>query len=658
MHDLENAIAQRDFLAVCQIVIEAQGPSGSSPPLTFESIEQAARDDGEEALKAYERDRLIAPLALSSRSAIENYALATGKRVESDLDCSAHIRRNRGKKNEEYTERVCSPIIICGEGHNPRDGGACLEILVRTTKQSWNRTFVARSELTTGPTVQSRLQDAGLRVGDWKVLLHLLQNVEPQRKFARLENAGWTGMLYALPNGEVIPPNGDVIATFPPVENFGRGGSIEEANQLLAAVQGNALLQFAVCAALSAPIQAHYGYEAEPGGFHLYGSSSRGKTTAICLAASMWGRGAEKKDDGIVDSWNTTAFAAEVSASQHSDCVLVLDEVRSADPAHFASLALGLANGAGKKAGKSDGGIREAKTFRPMVLSTGEISAKDYIESNDISYHGGMSVRLIDISAEVGPLGVFEVLPAEFADDPASFARYIKQTSAAHFGHHGRALVTEFVSGADEFLSEVREAATGLRTTLATDNIDPQVGRVLERFAFIGAVAVVAVRRGILPWSIESVHASIAKIFDSWLASRGGEGSQEGLAAERAFSAFVYANPNRFDTAGTEAQFKRVGRATFTKDFRRQYWIADDAGLAEMLGNQPERIQPFLKHLIEGRSETWELEAEPGRHKKEPPRGFGLPRRCYCITAKTPEPYKTAADNDDASVVIPSRRSA
>lgn len=658
---LAKAVAERDLLTLMQMLVPGSLLSFDMKPgcLTDEMVKAAC--EAENCIEVYERDKALAPLAEASRLAIEAYSMSSGRTVVTNNNCSLEVIKNKGKK-EEYTMRISSPLIICGEGHNASDGGACLHVLVKTTTGAWVQEFIPRSELVGGGNVQSRLQDRGLRPGDWAALQHLLQNVEPPRKFKRLEHAGWNGDFYVLPSGEVIPEQESAIATFTPVPNFEVGGTVDGANELLADMVGNSRLIFATGAALSAPIIAHCGPDAEPGGFHFYSASSRGKTTLLASAASMWGRGAEKKDNGIVESWNTTSFAAETTAAQHSDCVLCLDEVKSAKPEHFSSLILGLANGAGKKAGRSDGGMREQKTFRPMVLSTGEISAKDYIESNKHAYHGGMSVRLVDIPAETASgFGVFDVISERFNGNAGAFADYLKTQASTHFGHHGRALVTEFVGDRESFLSDVQINRKEVRAALdaRVSKADPQIGRVCNRIAFVCAVSIVAAARGIVPWGKDDITKSALAVFAAWLDARGGEGSHEGLAAEREFSSFVYANPGRFDILErgktdilhhAVVRIERLGVLKTLDDGTQEYWIAHESGLALMLGNQPERIAPFIAHLKSGKSETWELVDGAGRDKRDTPKtgNLELPKRCYCIRAKVSEVGSDVLANDNS----------
>ena len=149
----------------------------------------------------------------------------------------------------------------------------------------------------------------------------------------------------------------------------------------------------------------------------------------------------------------------------------------------------------------------------------------------------------------------------------------------------------------------------------------------------------IACDRGLLPWRRESVKAAIEYVFDAWFASRGGEGSLEGLAAEEAFTSFLYSNSERFATFGNGADRNRMGVKTLTKDRRIEVWVAHDRALIEMLGGQPERKAPFLEHLRNGLSEEWELIEGSDRPQREAPQKFGLPnRRAWCFQKKLQEP--------------------
>ena len=652
--DLDRALKNRDFLALMQRLhpqYRELVPDAFEPTLTEADILEAATAAG--CVREYERDKALVPVAIRSRLTVKVYGERAGIDIEAGDSLEIWVTTLDQNKNP-MQRTVSSPLIIVSEGYNHKQGGACLELLIKSTTGEWNPLFIPRAELVQGKDLQAKMQSMGLLPGKFSTILHMLQNVDPPAKFFRLEHAGWNGDFFALPSGRVIPAVDTAIATFSPLRDFKEGGSLEGADALLMALEEQALFVFAICVALAAPFVAHYGPDAEPGGFHFYGPSSRGKTTLLATVATVWGVGAERKDGGIVESWNTTGFAGEQTAAQHSDCAMYMDEIKSADPVHVQSLIFQFTNGAGRKAGTSSGGLRESKTFRPMVLSSGEISTKEYLTSNSFEYHGGLSVRMIDVPADTGSgFGIFTNVPAQF-DDAAAFARWLKQQAALNYGFHGPRLVDHYIQGRDMFLAEVKLAASGVRAELEARGADgdPQMGRVCDRLAFVAGVGIVACHRHLLSWQEDSVKVAVMSVFDAWFAARGGEGSMEGLAAEQAFASFVYAHQSRFQVFGSGAERDRLGMRTLDKDRHLLLWVPHDNGLVEMLGGQPERVHPFLERLCDGLSEDWELlTSEDGkRRKRDTPKDLNLPKRAYCFRAKRPFPDDPDDVQDSGSI--------
>ena len=94
-------------------------------------------------------------------------------------------------------------------------------------------------------------------------------------------------------------------------DTFRRHGTLDEWRAGVAALaQGNSRMVFALCCALAGPAVQPAGIES--GGFHFRGDSSVGKTTALKLAASVWGR------PSFMQRWRTTDNALEAIAVQHN----------------------------------------------------------------------------------------------------------------------------------------------------------------------------------------------------------------------------------------------------------------------------------------------------------------------------------------------------
>lgn len=158
---------------------------------------------------------------------------------------------------------------------------------------------------------------------------------------------------------------------------------------------GHSRAMFAVSIAFAGPLLGLLGQEG--GGFHLYGQSSRGKTTLADAAASVWGKGASP---GFVRSWRSTANALEATAALHTDTLLPLDEVSVIDPREAYAAAYQLAAGSGKGRSARDGSLRQSLAWRTMVLSTGEVRITDKLAESRQRVRAGQQVRLVDVPAD------------------------------------------------------------------------------------------------------------------------------------------------------------------------------------------------------------------------------------------------------------------
>ena len=159
------------------------------------------------------------------------------------------------------------------------------------------------------------------------------------------------------------------------------------------------------------------------GGLNLFGQSSRGKTTCLQAAASVWGRG--ETDGGYVQTWRATANGLEGTAAQSTDTVMMLDELGMADAASGTSV-YGLANGQGKQRASRDGSARKPKSCRVLYLSSGELTVDAKLaETPGRKARAGQLVRLLDVPADRGVgFGVFDDPGPD--GDAAALAKSIK----------------------------------------------------------------------------------------------------------------------------------------------------------------------------------------------------------------------------------------
>lgn len=98
---------------------------------------------------------------------------------------------------------------------------------------------------------------------------------------------------------------------------------------------------------------------------------------ALVAAGSIWGKRASS--GGYVQNWRATSNGLEGLAALHSDAALCLDEIGQAPGRTIAEAAYMLANGIGKRRAAQDGSAKETRSWRCMVLSTGEKGLADKI---------------------------------------------------------------------------------------------------------------------------------------------------------------------------------------------------------------------------------------------------------------------------------------
>ena len=200
--------------------------------------------------------------------------------------------------------------------------------------------------------------------------------------------------------------------------------------------RGNSRIMLSLSASLAATLLEPVGMES--GGINWIAQSSTGKTTTLLAAASIWGSGSIT--GGYILNWRATANGLEGLAALHSDAALCLDEIGQAPGRTINEAAYLLANGLGKARALSDGSAKAIKSWRTLVLSTGEVSLADRIKEEGFRVQAGQTVRLIDIPADAGVgLGLFEDLHG-FAS-PRELSDAIRKAAATHYGHPSRAFI-------------------------------------------------------------------------------------------------------------------------------------------------------------------------------------------------------------------------
>jgi putative DNA primase/helicase len=273
----------------------------------------------------------------------------------------------------------------------------------------------------------------------------------------------------------------------------------------------------------------------ESGGFHLRGTSSMGKTTALRVAASVWGR------PSYMQRWRTTDNALEATAVQHCDSLLILDEFGQLDPRVAGETAYLLANDAEKSRNTRGGLNRKRRTWRLLFLSSGEVSLADHMAEAGRRTQAGMEVRMVDVPLDAGAgMGGLEATHGH--DGPAQLADAITGAAARHYGTAGRAWLEWACQHHEVLPQRLQELTDRYRADMVPEAASEQVRRVGSRFALVAAAGELASEADITGWPAGHAAWGVRQCFEAWLGARGHLDNGEDAAMLRQVRAWLEKN--------------------------------------------------------------------------------------------------------------------
>ena len=261
-------------------------------------------------------------------------------------------------------------------------------------------------------------------------------------------------------------------------------GSFEKWAESLDWLQKYPRVQLAIYAALAPPLLDFMGIQ----NFILDWSyrTSTGKSTALNVAASVWGRPGPGR---YVGTWNTTRVAIERRAAVLSGLPLILDDTKQAPVFQGQCLVSQIIYEIASSSGKSRGsvkGTRHTERYNTVLLTSGESRIIDY------SKDGGTAGRAIslwghpfdgdDVSTEIGAMNI---------------------KIAHHFGHLGPLFIeyllknrekwSEWGTDLDKRAHEMVETARGM----SGGDVAARISRPLALIGLVGRLCHQAVS---LPW--------------------------------------------------------------------------------------------------------------------------------------------------------------
>ncbi len=457
---------------------------------------------------------------------------------------------------------MCGPFEVLAESRP--EGGDEWGLLLRwNDRDNRKHDWLMPRRLLAGEAIEVRARfaacglDVGAHQGARQALVEFLSSVKVPLRVRTVPRTGWYrppagGAAFVLPGRTIGSAAGEVVRLDldpAPTVYRERGTLAGWQAEVAARCIGNTRLLFGVACAFAGPLLPLA--EDEGGGINFRGASSKGKTTVIDAAASVWGAPSKTGPDAFTRTWRHTDNALESTAAAHNHVVLPLDELGQADPATLPETLYMLAHGAGKGRARAGGGNRPAVTWLTLVLSSSEESVGRLMEQARRRVKAGQEVRMLDIPAEVpGGHGVFEDLHG--AAGGSAFAQAVRAGMVAHHGTAGPAflewLAAELVRVPDFVAQSLLPVVASWCRAEVRPGADGQVHRAARRFATIALAGELATAAGITGWSEGDASDAAAVVFRAWQDERGGTGSREDHHLFAAFRRFMALHGNsRFE---------------------------------------------------------------------------------------------------------------
>lgn len=432
-------------------------------------------------------------------------------------------------KGEGEQVRISGPVWVSAKtrDHN-KNGWGIVVHWIDADASLHQHAFPSHMLHERGAALALALAAEGLSIvpGKERLLLEYLGSFEPLARLQSVSRLGWLDgddarAVYVSPDRILGSEQCECIIYqperySPTVASMHARGSLEDWKRRVAEqCAGNPILMFFLGAAFVGPLLKYANMDS--GGFHLYGDSSKGKTTALQVAASVWGCGADPgvSERSHVRRWNSTGNALEAVAAAHNDGLLVLDELGTCSTQDFGKVVYDLFGGLGKSRLTQDALLRESRAWRIQALSTGEISSTQKIE--EFSRNGakaGQRVRLIDI-----PIDDKIIINTHGLAAP-QFVDRLKAACAHCYGVAGLEFVARLIA--------LQEHAHDLRRTIVeriepwTDGVangltlDELQRRALRRFALVAVAGQLAAELEILPFKAADLDDAIMGVWDRW----------------------------------------------------------------------------------------------------------------------------------------------
>ena len=260
-------------------------------------------------------------------------------------------------------------------------------------------------------SLYNTLSNAGLNIFTRAAKNAVLELLQTQQQAPSVFNVvtrlGWNSGAFVLPGTIIGYPSKNLEPSFRHlsqqlVAKYRVKGSLHDWQQKIGRFCcGNSRLMFCASLGLTGPILPLVSGP-RSGGFQLFGPRESGKTAAAMVTGSIWGchQLQERRENGFVESWHTTAGKIEITALAHNETVLILDETFRAGRDEkgrgqaVLDISFGLAEHVERERLTNTGPIRG---WRFYFLSTSNRSLSELAQGAGIEIDDAQRGRFVDV---------------------------------------------------------------------------------------------------------------------------------------------------------------------------------------------------------------------------------------------------------------------
>ena len=377
-----------------------------------------------------------------------------------------------------------------------------------------------------------------------------------------VDRVGWHENVFVLPHVQIGQTADNDLIVYQASNTLdnryqSKGTLAQWQSDVAQLVASHSLLVFSLSTAFTGQLLTPLNQQG--GGFHIKGGSSKGKSTALNLACSVWGN-----PENFYRTWRATGNNLEHTAYMHNDGFLVLDEIGEINnPKELGNIVYMLANGMGK------GRMTKQITAKPMhqwkviFLSSGEKSLKDIMQEQGQKTKLGQEIRLADIDIDQSEHGIFDCI--DFAEDGAKQSIELAKRLNQSYGVAGIAWLEYITSHKDQAIKQAEQLLDQYREALAAHHTQGHIVRVANYFALVAVAGELASQANITGWQSGTAFNAVQQVFNQWLGSFEQVGDFEDREMLAHVKAFFEANESsRFesitpDPDHAERIYNRVG---------------------------------------------------------------------------------------------------